>query len=124
MPWKKIYRDLNQYLMENNQQLVNISYFHRMNRKYFLKVKALKYTKQAKYETYIELKEARGLEKDPRRQKIFINNSWITIGSKWQKGINTRQKNFVVFILASYLSDLKDIHQTNWPRTFYLEVDN
>jgi hypothetical protein len=22
------------------------------------------------------------------------------------------------------LSDLKDIHQTNWPRTFYLEVDN
>ncbi len=30
----------------------------------------------------------------------------------------------MVSILASYLGDLKDIHQTNWTRTFYLQVDN
>jgi hypothetical protein len=36
-----------------------------MNRKYFPKVKAPKYEKQARFDTYIELKEARGLEKDP-----------------------------------------------------------
>ncbi len=63
------------------------------------------------------------MKKDPVRQERFINNSWITIGSKW-KGINTRQDNFVVSILASHWGDLKDIHQTNWPRTFYLQVDN
>ena len=30
----------------------------------------------------------------------------------------------VVSILATYLNDLKAIHQGNWPRTLYLQVDN
>jgi hypothetical protein len=192
MLWKDICRDLNQYLMENNQQAVNISYFYRLNKKYFPKVKAPKYTKQGKCDTCIELKEARGLEKDPVRQKDihqqFLDHNRKQMEERHQyktrciqaeqqpeqylsiiidgmatakvplkmpmpKGASQQERlklhihglidhshkirrmygsldhwshgsDFVVSILASYLGDLKDIHQNNWPRTFYLQVDN
>ena len=192
MLWKDICRDLNIYLMEHNQRQITISYFYRLHKKYFPKVKAPKYTRLGKCDTCVQLKEAKTIEKDPKRQKelhgqllehnrkqmqerfeyksrciqaeqqpdqylsIIVDGMTITkipLKMPMPKGASQQERlklhihglidhshkirrmygsldhwnhgsDFVVSILATYLNNLKAIHQGNWPRTLYLQVDN
>jgi hypothetical protein len=67
--WRDIWKQLNQYLGSMHQNQISESYFTRIRKRYFPKVKAPKYTRQGKCDVCISLKEQRYQSSDPLEKK-------------------------------------------------------
>jgi hypothetical protein len=69
LQWNDILSDLNFYLNKNGYQQISPSYFTRLRKKYFPKIKCPKYTRQGKCNICLDLKEKRMNSKDTNERK-------------------------------------------------------